>query len=198
MEWKNRPVGAAEFLHTRKSAVLVPIVKVKGEECLLYELRSSKLKWQPGDISFPGGGREGEESFEETAVRETMEELGVFRNSISILGPLDYVVSPIGVTVHPFVGTLSEKPGKLSVNEVAELFTVPLEWLLSHEPERATVEVATRPGEDFPKEIMARPYSDWWKRSTYDSWIYRYGKYNIWGLTGFITHEFLERIKNDK
>ena len=198
MNWVNQPVKAAEFLHTRKSAVLVPIVQTSEGEALLYEVRSAKLRWQPGDISFPGGGREGEEDFEETAVRETMEELGVRRESISILGPLDYVISPIGVTVHPFVGRLSERPEDLSVNEVAELFTVPLQWLLSHEPEKATVEVAARPGENFPKEIMARPYRDWWKRSTYDSWIYRYGTHAIWGLTGFITHEFLERIRNGK
>ena len=197
MNWVNHPVKAAEFLHTRKSAVLIPIVETDEGESLLYEVRSPKLKWQPGDISFPGGGREPSDAdFEETAVREAVEELGVEKSSISILGPLDYVVSPIGVTVHPFVGKLSEMPKKLSAGEVAEIFTVPLAWLLASRPEAATVEVATRPGEDFPKEIMARPYSGWWKRSSYDAWIYRYGKYNIWGLTGFITHEFLERLKN--
>ena len=58
MNWVNHPVKAAEFLHTRKSAVLIPIVETEEGESLLYEVRSPKLKWQPGDISFPGGGEE--------------------------------------------------------------------------------------------------------------------------------------------
>lgn len=59
------------------SVLLLFLPGPEGPE-LVFEVRSSKLNWQPGDISFPGGSREnGDRNFAEAAVREAMEELGV-------------------------------------------------------------------------------------------------------------------------
>ena len=39
----------------RSYAVLVPLVEREGELCLLYEVRASTLRRQPGEVCFPGG-----------------------------------------------------------------------------------------------------------------------------------------------
>ena len=39
----------------RSYAVLVPLVEREGEICLLYEVRASTLRRQPGEVCFPGG-----------------------------------------------------------------------------------------------------------------------------------------------
>jgi coenzyme A diphosphatase NUDT7 len=54
-------------------AVLVPLIEIDGELNLIYEVRSNSIA-QPGEISFPGGRIEDDESPMEAAIRETSEE----------------------------------------------------------------------------------------------------------------------------
>ena len=64
----------------------------------MFEVRSSKLGWQPGDVCFPGGRiDDGDDSALAAALRETNEELGVDPSHIHVWGPLDYMESPVGV-----------------------------------------------------------------------------------------------------
>ena len=58
-------------------AVLVPLVERDGEVYVLYEVRAATMRRQPGEVCFPGGHIEGDESPENCAVRETWEELGI-------------------------------------------------------------------------------------------------------------------------
>ena len=66
------PIGKHRFF-----SVLVPLVEKDGELNLLFELRSSKMKADPGEICFPGGHVEPGEDFRTAAVRETFEEIGI-------------------------------------------------------------------------------------------------------------------------
>ena len=96
----NRTVHHLTSLNNTPCAVILPILTIGGEEHILFEVRSSKLAWQPRDICFPGGRIEkSDASALDAAIRETMEELGVCRGDIDILGPLDYIESMAGVTV---------------------------------------------------------------------------------------------------
>ena len=111
------------------SAVLVPLVRENGRLGVLFEVRSAALSWQPGDICFPGGKIELDDPDPlSAALRETQEELQVPAADIEVIGPLNYMVSPIGVMLYPFAAYIRDisliQPKK---EEVAEIFIAPLE-----------------------------------------------------------------------
>lgn len=177
-----------------RSAVLVPLVKKEDGLHILFEVRSTKLTWQPGEICFPGGKIEPQDQSPlAAAIRETAEELAISRDRISMLGPLPYLASPIGVMVFPFAGFLSVADIHPSSDEVAECFTVPLSYLLQAEPVVGHMEMATRPLADVPLELLPSGYSKSWRRRiTYPVRFYQYKEYVIWGLTGQVLYTFLE------
>ena len=166
---------------------------------MLFEVRAAGLGWQPGDVCFPGGRYEcGDDSFAKTAVRETCEELGITEDKIELCGELDYLVTHMGPIIHPFVGKL-EHDVKLACNsdEVAEIFTVPLDFLLNFEPRVAHMELANRATEDFPFDLLPRHPREWHKRKGYNIYFYEYQGHVIWGLTARILHGFLKRFQKE-
>ena len=195
-KWNSIRAKQSPVLRNKQCAVLVPLIESNGNLGILFEVRSSKLSWQPGDICFPGGGRENTDiSFEHTAVRETMEELGTSKKQIEILGRLDYVESPVGVTVWPFVGIIEAGCINISKQEVQEIFIVPVQWFLAHDPERFCMEIATRPATGFPDAIAKELSWQWRKRSSYDIYMYQYENKTIWGITAHIVKNFISQYR---
>jgi len=104
--------GEAERLdaHGRtEAAVLMPMHGWPDHPGLVFTERRSDLRRHAGEISFPGGRREPDESFLETALREAEEEIGLSRENVEIAGALP----PIGTfitnyKIHPFVGLIAE------------------------------------------------------------------------------------------
>ena len=74
---KNHHPYAIMDGNCRQSAVCIPLIENGGSYDVLFEVRSSKVENEPGDICFPGGMIEQGETYRETAVREMCEELGV-------------------------------------------------------------------------------------------------------------------------
>lgn len=180
----------------RPAAVMIPLVYEQGQWTVLFEVRAQGLKWQPGDVCFPGGRVDVDDrSPADTAMREMAEELGLSPEEIELVGPLDYVVSPIiGVMVYPYVGIIRQ-PELININqeEVAEVFTVPLEYLANNPPIIGHMEAGTRPSADFPLHLLASDYKqDWKKRFKYALHFYSYGDKVIWGLTGRILYRFMQ------
>lgn len=175
------------------AAVLIPLIWENDQLNLLFEVRASHLSWHPGEICFPGGRIDAvDSSILSAAVRETTEELGLRAEQIRILGSLHEVISPIGVRLYPFVGYITDAhlihP---SQDEVSEVFTVPLEFLLATDPIIGHMERCTRPLDDFPFELLPG-YSDKWKnRKNYQVFFYKYKQHVIWGLTAQVLHNFL-------
>ncbi|MDU2063191.1 MAG: CoA pyrophosphatase [Sporomusaceae bacterium] len=176
------------------SAVLIPLIEEAGKWSIAFEVRSRDLNWQPGEICLPGGKVEKDDiSSAMTAVRETCEELGIQEKQIEVLGSLKCVVSPLGVIICPHVGIVRDF-SKISPNpkEVSEVFTVPVEHFFNEKPRRAKMEVATRPGDNFPFELVSPQFNrDWRKRSAYSVLFYTYNDYVIWGLTARVILSFV-------
>ena len=110
------------------AAVLVPIVRRPGALQVLLTQRTSHLADHAGQISFPGGRvEEHDGSREETALRETEEEIGLARNRISVLGRLPVYEIPSGFRITPVVAWV-EPPFELALDafEVASAFEAPL------------------------------------------------------------------------
>jgi len=176
------------------ASVLIPLVWEKEELAVLFEVRSPHLTWQPGEICFPGGRIDPTDgSPQSAAVRETVEELGLPAEKINVLGSLQEVVSQLGVRLYPFVGYITESHHmNPSPDEVSEVFTVPLDFLLASDPIIGHMERCTRPLADFPFALLGG-YSDGWKRrKNYQVLFYQYGQHVIWGLTAQVLHNFLE------
>jgi 8-oxo-dGTP pyrophosphatase MutT (NUDIX family) len=92
-----------------EAAVLVPMHGWPEHPGLVFTERRSDLSRHAGEISFPGGRRDGGESLLETALREAEEEIGLARERVEVAGALP----PIGTfvtnyKVHPFVGLIED------------------------------------------------------------------------------------------
>ena len=138
-----------------ESAVALPLVEKDGQVCVLFEKRSDNVL-QPGEVSFPGGRIEPDDSSpQEAAVRETCEELGLRPERIEVIAPLDIMVSPFNAIVYPFLIKILN-PELINPNweEVAEIFYVPLDYLLNYDPLYKSLLVTVDYTEDFPFELI--------------------------------------------
>jgi len=116
----------------RSAAVLVPVVRRESGLTVLFTRRTAHLSDHAGQISFPGGRSEpGDTGAAETALREAAEEIGLAPAQVEVLGELSEYVTVTGYRVTPVVG-LVNPPLELRLDEfeVAEVFEVPLEFLL--------------------------------------------------------------------
>lgn len=117
-------------LTTRNSAVLL-LLSIKKELLnITLTLRSNDLLTHGGQISFPGGKIDKNETVEKAAIRETFEEVGIKPHIIEILGTLTPLyVLPSNSLIHPVVG-FSKQYLDFIINpdEVQEVFTVPVDY----------------------------------------------------------------------
>lgn len=158
---------------TKFAAVLIPLCVVNDEVHLLYTLRSKKLKNHSGQVSFPGGMTDGEETALQTALRETEEELGLPREKIDVwteMAPLQATVRAIVIT--PVVGVIKDYKDivlKPNPDEVDEVFTVPLTHFCDHSNQGYI---------NLGVKNISMP-------------VFCYKNHKIWGATGLMTHMFL-------
>ena len=83
---EKRIIGQNRYI---TSAVLIAIVEIDGKEYIILEKRALHIR-QGGEISFPGGKFDKDDiTTEYTAIRETIEELGVAREKINLKGGLN-------------------------------------------------------------------------------------------------------------
>lgn len=180
-----------------KFAVLVPLVETERGLCLLYEVRSHTLRRQPGEICFPGGELEGDESVVACALRETQEELGIPPEAVTVLGELDFIALRNGATMHPVAGIVDPAaidamtPGP---DEVAETFLVPLDELLALPVREYVCTFRPEPPADFPYEALGIPRDYRWIPGREAVPFYVWENRVIWGLTGRTTKHLLSLI----
>ena len=125
----------------KQSAVLALLldnrngVQPASELEILFTVRSSELKSHSGQISFPGGRSEEGEIIQETALRETCEEVGISKERISLLGDLTPLYVPVSKSmIYPVLGHhAGELTTRMNTGEVEEIFSVPLAEFLKPE-----------------------------------------------------------------
>ncbi|RLB66544.1 MAG: coenzyme A pyrophosphatase [Deltaproteobacteria bacterium] len=116
----DQPVAETESV---RAAVLCPLYIEDASLKMLFIKRSQTVRNHKGEISFPGGVKDPQDSsLMTTSIRETDEEIGVIEQDITIFGTLDEVNTSTGFLVSPFVGTIPYPyEFKLSLDEVDSL-----------------------------------------------------------------------------
>ncbi|MFZ3591205.1 NUDIX hydrolase [Bacillus sp. DJP31] len=180
-----------------KFAILLPLIQVDNEVHILFEVRSQELRRQPGEICFPGGRIDPQDKTEkDAALRETGEELGISAEDVTDVFPLDFLVSPFGMIVYPFVGFINS-PESINPNpsEVGGIFSVPLSFFLETKPQIYHVNVNMQPEENFPFDLIAGGQNYNWRTREMDEYFYKYEDKVIWGLTAKILSHFVEVVR---
>ena len=166
--------------HYRHAGVLVPLFRDNGEYKVLFTKRTNRVEHHKGQVSFPGGRVDDEDgSMEETALRETHEEIGLPRDEVTILGRTDDMVTlTSSFIVHPFVGLIPYPYDfRISTGEVKRLVQVPLEIFFS---DNASY---------YKKDVIEI------EGTTYPGPAYEYQEDVIWGATARIMENFIDIIE---
>jgi len=160
------------------AAVLILLYLADNEIYFFLTKRTDDLKHHKGQISLPGGTQEGNEKLIDTALRETQEEIGINKTSISIIGTITPLFVPVtGFMIYPFIGySLNKLDPKPDPVEVATIFSVNISDLLNKE--NRTTEQRNIRGYD-----VQVPY-------------FKLNDYQVWGATSMILSEFRDLIKS--
>ena len=166
---------AGELKPLRAAAVLVPVL-ARDELKVLFTKRTETLPSHAGQISFPGGKVDANDAdVVATAVREAHEEVGVPSSIIETLGFLDPYETATGFEVQPIVGLIeSDLQAVANPNEVAEVFEVPLAFLM----DPANHQKHARLYRDKTRYFYAMPF----------------GQHFIWGATAGMLKNMHQRL----
>ena len=159
------------------AAVLIGLVDHPGGLQVLFTQRTDHLHHHPGQISFPGGHMNpGDKTPEDTALRETEEEVGLNRRHVKIIGHLNEYVTRTGFSITPVVALVTP-PFETNPDpeEVDEVFEVPLSFLL----DPANHQRHSREFEGRSREFYAMPYEG----------------YFIWGATAGMLIDLYEVLR---
>lgn len=139
INWQVDPLFIDSFLPNctvgngaREAAVLMPLVKRGNDVNIIFTRRSDHLNDHAGQVSFPGGRIElFDKNPVAAAVRETYEEIGVEQQYVHVMGSQPTLLTTTDFLMTPIIGELL--PGfsiKADASEVAEVFEVPLSFLM--------------------------------------------------------------------
>ena len=163
----------------RKAAVLgLFYPNKKGQTTFLLIERASYKGTHSAQISFPGGKIDSSDTnLQETALRETFEEVGVVPRSIEIIRELtDVYIPPSNFLATPFIAFLEKKPEFIINYEVKNTIEVLLEDLLN-ESSLTTVNLTTSYMENTNVPC------------------FKLNGYIVWGATAMILSEIKELLK---
>ncbi len=165
----------------RHAGVLLPLLESEGKLLVLLTKRTNHVEHHKGQISFPGGAVDKEDgSYQETALRETREEIGLPEEFIDILGPLDDTLTLVSsFLIHPYVGFVrSGCAYSVNPSEVERVLEVPLSVF-------------------HPRYASMKNYTFEHEGQLFQAPGYEYAGNVIWGATARIMDNFMQ-ILGDK
>jgi 8-oxo-dGTP pyrophosphatase MutT (NUDIX family) len=179
---ERTPVGAEIDPLMRAAVAMVLAPAERDLHVLLIKRAEHPLDPWSGHMAFPGGRHDAtDRNLQHTAVRETLEEVGIDLGTHGeLVGPLDDVQAManghhLSMVITPFLFALDEvRTGPIDTREVASVVWVPLR-ALRDESFHGTTSV-TRHG--FTGEFPA----------------FLYQGHTVWGLTYRILRGFLETL----
>ena len=160
---ENRHVMAANIIAKRqaagkvtRAAVLIPLLLQPNGLSVLLTQRTTHLRDHGGQISFPGGRMDPEDAGpNETALRESEEEIGLERERVEIIGQLPEYLTVSGYSVTPIIGLVKPQAEYvLDEFEVADIFEVPLSFLM----DPANHQVRVWQSEQGSRRFYSMPY----------------------------------------
>ena len=166
---------------SRQAGVLILLYPQPDALHFVLTRRTETLRGHSGQISFPGGKRDPEDnSFVDTALRETCEELGLCGRElreITILGQLSTLyIPPSDFEVFPVVAALPYQPVfQPNPAEVAQVFSVSLTALLDARLKQSEYR-------DFKGQRVLIPY-------------YAFHDQIVWGATAIMLSELEGRLR---
>ena len=175
---RSQPAPLPAGRSFRAAAVLVPLVCLDNDWHLLLTRRTETVQTHKGQIAFPGGAVEpADRTRIDTALRETLEEIGVHQDAIEVLGLMDEMPTISGYLITPVVGVV-QWPVELCLepSEVSRVFLVPLQWLAD--------------SQNYEEVLMNLPDG----RREKVVYFQPYDGEKVWGATGRITLNFLKTI----
>lgn len=160
----------APNLQLREAAVLAPLFWRGGEPFAYLTRRPMTLRKHPGQIVFPGGGREpGDVTPLHTALRETHEELGIPPGAVEVLGALGAMPTITSYWVTPFVGVVpADVPLTPNPGEIEAVLAAPL-WRLRVEQ----------------REFYGAPR---------DAYVWGDGREAVWGATFRMLEQLMQHV----
>lgn len=167
-----------ENLTFRSSATLMLLYPRSDEWFFALMKRPDYDGVHGGQVSFPGGKREPNETPEINALRETEEEIGISRNEVKILGKLtDVFIPPSKMLVNPYVGMVDKDPVFYpDSREVEKVLEVPLLDLYKEEVfKRKKITVGKYEKQPFIIEVPC----------------YELNLHTVWGATALMLCEFM-------
>ncbi len=141
--------------------------------------RASYNGTHSAQISFPGGKIEQTDSnLQETALRETFEEVGIDSNDIKVIRQIsDSYIPPSNFLVAPFIGVTNKKPNFKPNNEVATIIEVLISDLLNDD-NLSSVEMET----SYMKNV--------------DVPCFKLNNYIVWGATAMMLSEIKDLLNS--
>ena len=158
------------------AAVLVPVVFGENPGILLTK-RTAHLTAHAGQVSFPGGRIDPEDSGPEAAaLREAREEIGLDPASVEVLGRMADHVTGTGYRITPVLGIVpAGLIYRLSAHEVDSIFELPISVVLDP---------------DAPR--LQRQHVDGrWR----EYWVWPHPDHYIWGATAAILVRLAEKLR---
>ena len=166
----------AEPAESAESSLRVPRVlrsTSSREAHIVLTVRADTLGRHSGQVSLPGGVIEPGETFEQAALREAHEEVGLSPEGVRVLGALTALDIPVsGFRLRPIVAVTEARPHlAASDGEVARILEIDLDELMNP----AHVVSTTRERDGIALTVPA----------------FHVAGHEIWGATAMVLAEFL-------